>query len=89
MLTEMGVFKGKYEFIINEHISMFLLKKKYIKNMAIPVTVRGGIWSCEMLKNPRFLDSRVTDGGKVVSLTPPAALSSQTRYFSASGTHFC
>jgi hypothetical protein len=39
----------------------------------IPVTGRGGPWGCKTLKLPHFLDSRLTDGGKVVSLTrlPP------------------
>jgi hypothetical protein len=40
---------------------------------AIPVTGHGGPWGCETLRAPYYLDSWVTDGGKVVSLTrrPP------------------
>jgi hypothetical protein len=35
----------------------------------MPVTGRGGPQGCETLKLPHFLDNRLTDGGKVVSLT--------------------
>jgi hypothetical protein len=53
-----------------------------IKNKAIPVTGLGGLKGFEMLRIAHFLDSRLTDGGEVVSITP------QKHYFSASGTHF-
>jgi hypothetical protein len=45
-------------------------------NKAIPVTGRGGPQSCEMSRLPQFVDNRLTDGGKVVSLTlrPPFTL---------------
>jgi hypothetical protein len=41
-----------------------------------------------MLRISHYLDSRLTDGGKVVSLTyrPP---STPQKHFSAPGTHFC
>jgi hypothetical protein len=39
------------------------------KGKAIPVTGRGGLYGCETLKLLHFLDSWLTDGGKVVSLT--------------------
>jgi hypothetical protein len=44
-----------------------------VKGKAIPVTGRGGAWGCEMLRLPHYLDSLLTDDGKVVSLTrrPP------------------
>jgi hypothetical protein len=38
------------------------------KNKAIPVTGHGGPWGCEALRVSYLLDSRLTDGGKVVSL---------------------
>jgi hypothetical protein len=41
-----------------------------------------------MLRIPRFLDSRLTDGGKVVSLTYRPRSAPQKHYFSAPGTHF-
>jgi hypothetical protein len=34
---------------------------------AISVRGRGGVWLCEMLKITHCLDSRLTDGGTVVS----------------------
>jgi hypothetical protein len=43
------------------------------KVKAIPVTGRGGPQGCETLRLPHFIDSWLTDGGEVVSLThwPP------------------
>jgi hypothetical protein len=38
-------------------------------NKAIPVTGREGPYGCERSRLPRLLDNRLTDGGKVVSLT--------------------
>jgi hypothetical protein len=40
-----------------------------LNSKAIPVTGSGGPYSCETSKIPRFLDSRLTDGGEIVSLT--------------------
>jgi hypothetical protein len=39
------------------------------KDKAIPVTGYGGPGCCEALRVSYLLDSRLTDGGKVVSLT--------------------
>jgi hypothetical protein len=39
-----------------------------VKSKAIPVTSRGGLYGCEMLRLPDFLNSRLTDGSEVVSL---------------------
>jgi hypothetical protein len=46
------------------------------KGKAIPVTGREGPWGSETSRLPHLLDSRHTDGGKVVSLThrPPFIL---------------
>jgi hypothetical protein len=44
---------------------------------------------CEMLWIPHCLDNRLTDGGKVVSLTSLQSFTPPKLYFSASGTHFC
>jgi hypothetical protein len=43
------------------------------KSKAFPVTGRGGPWGCETSRLPYFLYNRLTDGGKVFSLTrqPP------------------
>jgi hypothetical protein len=35
----------------------------------MPVTDHGGPYGCETLRVPHYLDYRLTDGGKVVSLT--------------------
>jgi hypothetical protein len=50
------------------------------KGKAIPVTGHGGPQGCETLRVPQYLDSRLTDGGKVVSPLPPRKIP---------GTHFC
>jgi hypothetical protein len=36
---------------------------------AIPVTGRGGLQGCEVLRISRCLDDQLTDGGKAVRLT--------------------
>jgi hypothetical protein len=43
---------------------------------SIPVTGRGGLQGCEMLRIPHILENTLTDGGEVVSLTrqPPFTL---------------
>jgi hypothetical protein len=43
------------------------------KGKAISVTGRGGPLDCETSRLPHFLDSRLTDGGEVVSVTRLAA----------------
>jgi hypothetical protein len=51
----------------------FPVIKKKEKGKAIPVTGHGGRQGCETSRLPYFLDTRLTDGDKVVSLTrrPP------------------
>jgi hypothetical protein len=44
-------------------------KKK--KGNGIPVTGHGGPYGCEMSRLPHFLDSRLTDGGEIVSAGHP------------------
>jgi hypothetical protein len=39
------------------------------KGKTIPVTGRGGPWGCKTSRLAHFLDSRLTDGVEVVSLT--------------------
>jgi hypothetical protein len=39
------------------------------KSRALPVTGRGGPQGCEMSRTAHCLDSRLTDGGEVVSPT--------------------
>jgi hypothetical protein len=65
-------------------------KYKFKKSKAIPVTGLEGLYSCEMLRIPHYLDNRLTDGGKVVSPTHPPHFTPQKHYyFYVSGTHFC
>jgi hypothetical protein len=63
--------------------------QKYVKNKAIPVTGRGGLYGYEMLRIPHCLDNRLTDGGRIVSLTHRQRTTRQKHYFSASGTRLC
>jgi hypothetical protein len=55
----------------------------------IPVTGRGGLQGCEMLRIPHYLDNWLTDGGKVTSPMRRPHFTPQKYYFSDSGTHFC
>jgi hypothetical protein len=59
------------------------LKKKV---EAIPVMVCGGPWGCEMSRLLHFLDSRLTDGDNVDSLTRWPHFTPQEEI---PGTHFC
>jgi hypothetical protein len=56
---------------------------------AIPVTDRGGLKGCEMLRVPHCLDNRLTDAGKVVSPTHRPQFTPEKHYLSVSGTLFC
>jgi hypothetical protein len=61
---------------------VFMVKKK-----AIPITGLGGLQGCEILGIPHYLDSRLIDGGKVVSPTHQLHFSPQKHYyFSVSGS---
>jgi hypothetical protein len=53
----------------------------------MPVTDRGGIYGCEILRIQHCLENRLTDGGKVVSPTHRPRSTPQ-EHFSASGTFF-
>jgi hypothetical protein len=56
-----------------------------VKGKAIPVTVRGGPQGFEMSRLSHFLDNRLTDGGKAVSLTCRPPFTPRK----IAGTHFC
>jgi hypothetical protein len=56
-----------------------------LKGKAIPVTGREGLWGCETSRLPHFLDNRLTDGDKVVSLTRRPPFTPRK----IPGTHFC
>jgi hypothetical protein len=55
------------------------------KGKAIPVTGHEGPYGCETSRLPHFLDSRLTDGGEVVSLTHQLPFTPRK----IPGTHFC
>jgi hypothetical protein len=56
---------------LEDGTGMCMVKVK--KGKANSVTGRGGPYGCETSRLPHFLDNRLTDGSKVVSLTlrPP------------------
>jgi hypothetical protein len=54
----------------------------------IPVLGLTGLKGCEMLRIPHCVDNRLTDDGKVVSLTHRPHFTPQKHYFSVCGTHF-
>jgi hypothetical protein len=53
-----------------------------ITRQAIPVTGRGGPYSCETSRLSHFIDSRLTDGGEVLSnmRRPPFTLQEDSWY---------
>jgi hypothetical protein len=59
------------------------------KSKAIPVTGRGGLQSCGMLRILHYLDNRLTDGGEVVSPTHRPLSTPQKHYFSVSVSYLC
>jgi hypothetical protein len=56
---------------------------------AIPVTDCRGLWVCEMLRIPHCIDTRLTNGGEVVSLMHPLPPPPPETIFPFSGTYFC
>jgi hypothetical protein len=52
---------------------------------AIPIKDREGPYKCETSRLPQFLDNRLTNGGKVVSITRRPSFTSRK----IPGTHFC
>jgi hypothetical protein len=60
-------------------------QKKKKKAKVISVTGREGPQGCETSRLPHFLDSRLTDGGEVVSLTRRPPFTPRK----VPGTHFC
>jgi hypothetical protein len=56
---------------------------------AIPLTGRGSLEGCKMLRTPHCLDNRLRDGSKAVSPTLLPSSTLQIHYFSASGTYLC
>jgi hypothetical protein len=58
------------------------------KSKAIPVTGCGGLNGCEVLRIPHCLDSWLTDGSEVASLTHQPLCTSQKHFLFVSGIHF-
>jgi hypothetical protein len=52
-----------------------------VKGEAIPITGRGGPEGCETSKLSHFLDSRLTGGGEIVSLTRGPPFTPQKDYW--------
>jgi hypothetical protein len=46
-----------------------IILKKIKKSKTVPVTGRGVLYDCEMLRIPHFLDSRLTNGSEAMSFT--------------------
>jgi hypothetical protein len=59
---------------------LLLWGKNIQEGKAMAVTGRGDPQGCETSRFPRFPDSRLTDGGKVVSLTRRSPFTPQ-KYF--------
>jgi hypothetical protein len=55
------IFRELYEGVRRGHVLLYREVTK--KSNTIPVTFRGGLYSCEMLRIPYGLHSRFTDGG--------------------------
>jgi hypothetical protein len=75
--------------ILKHSPNLIGVKQQICISKAIPVTGRGGLWDCEMLRIPYCLDNRLTDGVKVVSPMQRLCSTPQKHYFSVSGIHFC
>jgi hypothetical protein len=72
------------------NIPMQPLRDILYSEIFVPVVkAMWGLWSCEILRIPHCLDSRLTDGGKVVSPTHRPRSTPPKQYFSTSNTHFC
>jgi hypothetical protein len=68
-----------------KHTYIYIYKVK-----AIPLTGRGCLKGCEMLRITHCLENRLIDGGKAVSLTHRPHFTPQKHYyFYVSATHFC
>jgi hypothetical protein len=59
---------------------MFEPKSKKKKTKPIPVTGREGPWGCETLRVSHYVDSRLKDGSKVVSLMRRLRFTPQENY---------
>jgi hypothetical protein len=59
-----------------------------VKKEIGPLTGRGGLQGCEMLRFPHWLDNRLTDECKVVRRIHRPRFTPH-KHFSASGTRFC
>jgi hypothetical protein len=77
----------RFIFQVLSHVYILLVRttvtsciRKVKKGKAIPVTGREGPYGCETSRLPHFLDNRLTDGGKVVSLTRPPPFTPQGRF---------
>jgi hypothetical protein len=63
--------------VSDDHIRCEPQTAFWSKGKAIPATGREGPKGCEKSRFPHFPDNRLTDGGKVVSLTRPPPFTPQ------------
>jgi hypothetical protein len=54
----------------------------HIKSKAIPITGHGGLWVFKTSRIPHFLESKLTDGNKVFSLTGRPRFNTHDRWYS-------
>jgi hypothetical protein len=69
----------------SQHSTSCILYTVNGKSKAVPITGRGGLQGCEMLRIPHCLDTEL----EVVDLTCRLRFTPQKHYLYASGAHFC
>jgi hypothetical protein len=62
-------FAGHADGLCITSLVYFLFSVDKVRGKTIPVTDLGGPWGFELSRLTHFLDTRLTDGGEVVSFT--------------------
>jgi hypothetical protein len=73
---------SRFNSMVRESIrdTLEISQRKSKKSKAIPVAGHEGPQSCETLRVPHYLDNRLKDGGKAVSLTRRPRFTPQENY---------